>query len=68
MIDNLRHQGLRLKLAEVLREKGIKDEKVLMAISKIPRHLFIDKAFIELPTKIRPFLSVQVRLFLIHIR
>ena len=47
MNDNFRHQGLRLKLVEVLREKGIKDEKVLMAISKIPRHLFIDKAFLE---------------------
>ena len=47
MNDNFRHQGLRLKLVEVLREKGIKDEKVLMAISKIPRHLFIDIAFLE---------------------
>ena len=47
MNDNFRHKGLRLKLVEVLREKGIKDEKVLKAISKIPRHLFIDKAFLE---------------------
>ena len=47
MNDNFRHQGLRLKLVEVLREKGIKDEKVLNAISKIPRHLFIDKAFLK---------------------
>ena len=47
MNDNFRHQGLRLKLVEVLRGKGIKNEKVLTAISKIPRHLFIDKAFLE---------------------
>ena len=47
MNDNFRHQGLRLKLVDVLREKGIKDQKVLMAISKIPRHSFIDKAFLE---------------------
>ena len=47
MNDNFRHQGLRLKLVKVLREKGIKDENVLMAISKIPRHLFIDKVFLE---------------------
>lgn len=47
MNDNFRHQGLRLKLVETLRKKGIKDDKVLMAISKIPRHLFLDKAFIE---------------------
>lgn len=47
MNDNFRHQGLRLKLVDVLREKGIKDQKVLTAISKIPRHSFIDKAFLE---------------------
>ena len=47
MNDNYRHQGLRLKLVELLREKGINDQEVLAAISKIPRHLFIDKAFLE---------------------
>ena len=47
MNDNFRHQGLRLKLVELLRSKGISDEKVLQAISKIPRHLFLDKAFLD---------------------
>ncbi|MBF45848.1 MAG: protein-L-isoaspartate O-methyltransferase [Flavobacteriales bacterium] len=47
MDDNFRHQGLRLKLVELLREKDINDQAVLAAISKIPRHLFIDKAFLE---------------------
>ena len=47
MIDNFRHQGLRLKLIEILRQKGIKDDNVLLAISKIPRHSFIDKAFLQ---------------------
>ena len=47
MNDNYRHQGLRLKLVELLREKGINDQEVLAAISKVPRHLFIDKAFLE---------------------
>lgn len=47
MNDNFRHQGLRLKLVDGLREKGINDQKVLTAISKIPRHSFIDKAFLE---------------------
>lgn len=32
----------RQKLVEVLREKGINDERVLMAIGKIPRHTLID--------------------------
>ena len=47
MDDNFRHQGLRLKLVELLREKDINDQAVLAAISKIPRHLFIDKAFLK---------------------
>lgn len=47
MNDNFRHQGLRLKLVEHLRIKGISNEKVLMAVSRIPRHLFLDKAFLD---------------------
>ena len=47
MNDNFRHQGLRLKLVEHLRNKGISNEKVLMAVSRIPRHLFLDKAFLD---------------------
>ena len=31
------------KLAESLRRKGISDERVLTAIAKVPRHLFIDE-------------------------
>ena len=34
-----------------MREKGIKDEKVLGAIDKIPRHLFIDDAFLDFTYK-----------------
>ncbi len=46
MQDTFKHQGLRRKLVEIIREKGIKDEKVLNAVGKIPRHLFMDNAFI----------------------
>ncbi len=42
--DTYRHKGLRKKLVDLLREKGIKDEKVLDAILEVPRHLFIDSA------------------------
>ncbi len=45
MNDTLRHQGLRKQLVSLLREKGITDEKVLDAIGKIPRHLFMDGVF-----------------------
>jgi protein-L-isoaspartate(D-aspartate) O-methyltransferase len=47
MEDNYRHKGLRKKLAEQLKERGISDERVLKAIEKIPRHLFLDNAFVE---------------------
>jgi len=43
--DTSKHQGLRNQLASVLEQKGIDDEKVLNAIRKIPRHLFIDSSF-----------------------
>ena len=47
--DSYRHQGLRRKLVEHLRGKGITDDLVLAAIGKIPRHLFIDdSAFADL--------------------
>lgn len=45
MVDNYRHKGLRKKLVETLKSKGIKDERILAAIGKIPRHYFLDRAF-----------------------
>ena len=47
MIDSYRHKGLRKQLVEELRGKGIKDEKVLEAINEVPRHFFLDNAFVE---------------------
>ena len=43
--DTAKHQGLRNQLAKVLEEKGITDQKVLEAIRKIPRHLFLNSSF-----------------------
>lgn len=37
-------QRTRLRMVERLREKGIRDEIVLAALSEVPRHLFIDEA------------------------
>lgn len=45
--DTYRHKGLRKKLVETIRAKGIKDEKVLSAINSLPRHFFMEKAFEE---------------------
>lgn len=47
MMDTYRHKGLRKKLVESLRDKEISDEKVLSAINKVPRHLFMDNAFVN---------------------
>lgn len=45
--DTYRHKGLRRALVETIRQKGIKDERVLRAIGTVPRHYFFDPAFIE---------------------
>jgi len=43
--DTFKHRGLRRQLIQELRQKGIRDEKVLEAINQIPRHLFFLKNF-----------------------
>lgn len=45
--DTQKHKGLRNQLVKTLQSKGIKNEKVLKAISNIPRHLFMDSGFID---------------------
>ena len=37
-------QGTRDRLVQTLREEGIKDERVLKAITQVPRHQFVDEA------------------------
>ena len=53
--DTLRHQGLRKRLVEGIRIKGIKDEKVLDTIAKVPRHLFMDSSFLLFAYKDQAF-------------
>lgn len=43
--DTYRHQGKRKQLMQTIKEKGIKDPKVLEAINTIPRHWFMDSSF-----------------------
>jgi len=47
MEDSFLHKGLREKLVEEIRRKGIRNEQVLEAIRKVPRHLFMDSGFIK---------------------
>lgn len=55
MTDTYRHKGMRKKLVESIRMKGIKDEKILDAINNIPRHLFLDSSFLEFAYEDKPF-------------
>lgn len=45
MKDTFKHKGKRQQLAAIVEAKGVKDKKVLAAINKIPRHLFMDSSF-----------------------
>ncbi len=53
--DTYRHKGLRKKLVDTVRAKGITDENVLNAIAKIPRHFFLDSAFDEVAYEDKAF-------------
>lgn len=53
--DSHKQQGNRRKLVKLLEEKGIEDKRVLEAIGKVPRHLFLNSAFEEQAYEDRPF-------------
>ncbi|MDE3181782.1 MAG: protein-L-isoaspartate(D-aspartate) O-methyltransferase [Bacteroidota bacterium] len=53
--DSYRHKGLRKKLLDSLRDKGITDENVLTAMTNIPRHYFLDTALEHIAYQDRAF-------------
>lgn len=55
MQDTYRHKGMRRRLIEGLRRKGIQDQAVLQAMENLPRHFFLDKAFEEHAYEDKPF-------------
>jgi protein-L-isoaspartate(D-aspartate) O-methyltransferase len=55
MEDTYLHKGLRKKLVDELKHKGIKNEQILVAINKVPRHLFMDSGFIYFAYKDQAF-------------
>jgi protein-L-isoaspartate(D-aspartate) O-methyltransferase len=55
LIDSYRHKGLRRKMIIALREKGIRDEVILDAMSKVPRHYYLDSAFADHAYENKPF-------------
>lgn len=53
--DNYRHRGLRKKLAETVKQKGISAAEVLSAIEALPRHFFFESSFLEFSYDDKPF-------------
>jgi len=53
--NTIRHQGMRKKLVDGLKTKGIRNQLVLDAINKIPRHLFMESTFINFAYKDQAF-------------
>ncbi|MBN2348875.1 MAG: protein-L-isoaspartate(D-aspartate) O-methyltransferase [Bacteroidales bacterium] len=53
--DTYLHKGLRRKLVEEIKHKGIKDQAVLDAINNVPRHLFMDSGFVNFAYKDQAF-------------
>ena len=47
MKDSFLHKGLRKKLVDEISNKGVTNNKILNAIMQIPRHLFMDNAFVN---------------------
>jgi protein-L-isoaspartate(D-aspartate) O-methyltransferase len=45
--ESFEARGKRRKLIEELRSKGISDERVLEAMNRVPRHIFMDDAFLK---------------------
>ena len=55
MTDSFRLKGLRKQLISELKDKGIKDLRILNAFSEIPRHYFIESTFADWAYKDVPF-------------
>lgn len=47
MQDSYKHKGMRRQLLEELAKKGITDKRIIDAFDAVPRHFFLDLAFME---------------------
>ena len=55
MVDTFRHKGMRKKLVDTIKRKGIRDTRILEAVDQIPRHHFLDSSFLEFAYEDKPF-------------
>ena len=54
-VDTFRDKGLRAKMVERLKSRDIRNASVLDAINNVPRHFFLDSAFLEFAYKDNAF-------------
>ncbi|MDA0973668.1 MAG: protein-L-isoaspartate(D-aspartate) O-methyltransferase [Bacteroidetes bacterium] len=47
MVDSYRHKGMRKRMVEALRAKGLTSDMVIQAMLEVPRHFFVDNVFVE---------------------
>jgi protein-L-isoaspartate(D-aspartate) O-methyltransferase len=47
LVDGFKHKGLRQALVQEVKAKGISDGRVLAALLAVPRHFFLDSAFLQ---------------------
>jgi protein-L-isoaspartate(D-aspartate) O-methyltransferase len=55
MEDTYRHKGMRRRLINEIRKKGMLDEAILEALYQVPRHLFLDSGFLQFAYEDKPF-------------
>ena len=55
MTDTYLHKGLRAKLVEGIKRRGIKNNEVLRAIGTVPRHAFMESSFTKFSYKDQAF-------------
>lgn len=53
--DSYRHKGLRKQLVDLVKSKGISDDRLLEAMNKVPRHFFMDSALDQIAYEDRAF-------------
>ena len=53
--DTYKHKGMRYRMLEEIKEKGVADNRVLEAMRQVPRHFFLDSAFLEHAYQDKPF-------------
>jgi protein-L-isoaspartate(D-aspartate) O-methyltransferase len=53
--DTLQHQGMRKRLVDTIDSRKIIERKILDAIGRIPRHLFMESSFVKFAYKDQAF-------------